>query len=386
MSRFKSRNDIPTYRRHKASGRAVVTLEGRDFYLGEFNTPESRAEYDRIINEWLARGRRIAETGTGTDGMLVKELILGYHGHLVATMPDEVSRAKLALKPVRDMYGNTPADKFGPVAFQAVRQKMIEDGLCASTIRMRLGVIKRMVGWGVANEMLRGDALYRLQAVAPLRDNQPGVKPPKRVLPVADSDIQAVLPHVTPTTRAMIELQALTGMRPGEVCRITTGQIDRTVDPWIYRPTQHKSKNRGKDRVVPLGPRAQELLTPWLRADPDAPLFSPKETSDRSDEARRRPTRTPEQRARRRKGGTRRHFQATYNKTSYASAIERGCIRAGISVFRPNRIRHTYATHVRHEYGLEAAQVLLGHSKADVTQIYAERDWAKAVEVAKKIG
>jgi integrase len=84
--------------------------------------------------------------------------------------------------------------------------------------------------------MCRGDAKHRLEAVEPLRDHHNGIKPPKKVLPVSDEDIQAVLPHVTPTIRAMIELQARTGMRPGEVCRITMAQIDRSVDPWIYRP------------------------------------------------------------------------------------------------------------------------------------------------------
>ena len=37
-------------------------------------------------------------------------------------------------------------------------------------------------------------------------------------------------------------------------------------------------------------------------------------------------------------------------------------------------------------FGLEAAQVVLGHSAADVTQIYAERDMAKAAEVMKQVG
>jgi len=46
----------------------------------------------------------------------------------------------------------------------------------------------------------------------------------------------------------------------------------------------------------------------------------------------------------------------------------------------------TYATKVRKDHGLEAAQILLGHSRADVTQVYAERDEAKAINVARKIG
>lgn len=52
----------------------------------------------------------------------------------------------------------------------------------------------------------------------------------------------------------------------------------------------------------------------------------------------------------------------------------------------PNRLRHSFATRVRKAHGLEAAQVLLGHAKADVTQVYAERDLARAEAVALEIG
>jgi site-specific recombinase XerC len=52
----------------------------------------------------------------------------------------------------------------------------------------------------------------------------------------------------------------------------------------------------------------------------------------------------------------------------------------------PNRLRHTAATEVRKVGGLEAAQIILGHSAANVTEIYAERDLAKGLEVARKIG
>lgn len=52
----------------------------------------------------------------------------------------------------------------------------------------------------------------------------------------------------------------------------------------------------------------------------------------------------------------------------------------------PNQLRHAFGTEVRREHGLEASQVLLGHARADVTQVYAERDVAKAVAVANKVG
>jgi site-specific recombinase XerC len=52
----------------------------------------------------------------------------------------------------------------------------------------------------------------------------------------------------------------------------------------------------------------------------------------------------------------------------------------------PNRLRHSAATELRSKYGLEAAQVILGHSQADVTQIYAERDLAKAAAIMREVG
>jgi len=54
--------------------------------------------------------------------------------------------------------------------------------------------------------------------------------------------------------------------------------------------------------------------------------------------------------------------------------------------WHPHQVRHNCARMVRHAYALEAAQVLLGHSKADVTQVYAERDMNRATQVAPKIG
>ena len=382
---------IPSYRRHRASGQAVVTLNGVDHYLGKWNSPESKAEYDRLTSEWLVRRRRFTEPGAGPAEILVKELILGYWAHVSATLPDvEAEKVKLALKPARQMYGDIPAAKFGPVAFKAVRTKLVDSGLSISTIRDRMGIIRRMIGWGVENELLPGDALHRIKSVAPLRVRRDRVKPRKKVQPAPEEHIEAILPHVNPTIRAMVELQALTGMRPGEVWQMTTGQINRSGELWLYGPEKHKTIDWGKDRTIPLGPKAQELLRPWLKADPDATLFSPREAAERHYEASRRPDqparKTTKAKSRKRKKTPAWHRHEAYNKNSYAQAIARGCVRAGVPVFTPNQIRHTYATRIRREYGLEAAQVLLGHSKADVTQIYAERNMSLAAEIARKIG
>ena len=75
-----------------------------------------------------------------------------------------------------------------------------------------------------------------------------------------------------------------------------------------------------------------------------------------------------------------------YTIGSYRRAIHRACGKAGIDRWSPNRLRHSAGTEIRKRYGLEAAQVILGHASADVTQIYAERDLAKAVEIMREVG
>jgi hypothetical protein len=72
---------IPKYRRHRASGQAIVTLNGRDHYLGPHGSETSKAEYDRLVTEWLAHGRRCAAAATPSDAtaaVSVNHIIHGF--------------------------------------------------------------------------------------------------------------------------------------------------------------------------------------------------------------------------------------------------------------------------------------------------------------------
>jgi hypothetical protein len=116
----------PSYCHHKATGQAVVRLNGQDHYLGKYDTPESRAEYDRLIAQWLANARqirpkrntpdvRLAEVGNAylawADGYYVKN----------GTPTTEPVNIRLALRPLRQLYGHTLAQDFGPLALKVVR-------------------------------------------------------------------------------------------------------------------------------------------------------------------------------------------------------------------------------------------------------------------------
>jgi hypothetical protein len=67
----------PSYRHHKSSGQAVVTICGRDHYMGEFGTSRSRKNYDRLIAKWLAADRTI-DPATMPNSLTIAELIAAH--------------------------------------------------------------------------------------------------------------------------------------------------------------------------------------------------------------------------------------------------------------------------------------------------------------------
>ncbi len=75
-----------------------------------------------------------------------------------------------------------------------------------------------------------------------------------------------------------------------------------------------------------------------------------------------------------------------FSPRAYAKHIQRACIKAKVEHWSPNQLRHATAKKIREQFGLEDDQVILGHAKADVTQIYAERDKKKGIAVAMQIG
>lgn len=118
---------VPRYRKHRASGQAVVVLCGRCFYLGPHGTKASKVEYDRLIAEWLARGRRaLADPVEENSGITVVELIARYKRYAEGyyrkdgAVTTEVPSILNAVKILKQMYGREPVDDFGPLRLQAI--------------------------------------------------------------------------------------------------------------------------------------------------------------------------------------------------------------------------------------------------------------------------
>ena len=183
---------------------------------------------------------------------------------------------RLSFRLLRELYGHTLASEFGPLALKTVRQAMIDAKLSRTEINRRVGRIVRAVKWAVENERVAASVHHGLKAVAGLKKGRTEAKELDPVKPVPEAHVEAVRPFVARQVWAMIELQRLTGMRPGEVCQMRTCDIDVAGKVWSYVPPRHKTEHHGRKREIPIGPRAQAILRPWLKSDPTAYLFSPR--------------------------------------------------------------------------------------------------------------
>ena len=175
----------------------------------------------------------------------------------------------------------------------------------------------------------------------------------------------------------MVRFQRLTGARPAEVCLLRPCDVDRSGDVWVYKLPKHKTLHHGKERKVYIGPRAQDILRPYLLRKCDDYCFEPKW----------------------KRSGPR------YSTDSYRRAIHRACERRWakrkkewekqnpseqfkeqLVKWSPNQLRHSAGTAIRAEFGVEHAQAILGHSNLSTTEIYAERSQSRAIEVARSLG
>lgn len=200
---------------------------------------------------------------------------------------------RLAFRPLIALYGRTKAVEFGPLRLRAVRQKMIDAELTRGYINKQVGRLKRMFKWAAAEEMIPASVHHGLQTVAGLKYGRTAAVEAPGVKPVPDSLVDATLPHMTATLGAMVQVQRLTGMRPGELVLMRTCDLEMSDTVWAYTPEFHKNSYRGRTRQAFLGPKAQEVIRPFLRTNLQAYIFQPQQSERERREAMHAERKTP---------------------------------------------------------------------------------------------
>jgi integrase len=343
----------------------------------------------------------------------------------------EASNLLHGLQPLVDLFPHLAAASLRPRHIKEFCEAQAKAKVSRGVINKRIGYIKRMLTWAKNEEIIPpvrapGDLVPvgafdacrdfpLLRQGRPVRTGGTVAREAKAVRVVPDETVNQTLPFLAETVKKMIELQQLTSMRPAEVCKLRMAdvQIDRT--PWLFEPARHKTRRHGKVRRIYFGPKARELLKPYLLRR-DTFVFRPKDArADRPDLDLR--------------GG-----QERYTTRTYRDAIWRACDRAfpapdevrgaffelkryraaqakaetpepppedlvkrakaeaawwAAHRWSPNRLRHNGLSDIVDRElakAKEKAQSVAGHSSAKTTEIYLSQNDELAAAVMEAAG
>ena len=425
--------EMPRVVVHEASGNARVRFGGKTHWLGRCPQgvvrPEQLAKAARLWNEHLGSGDTTASTPpvpsevvevavtptappTITSGITVAALALKYLDHAevyyrtasgkTTSSVDGIRMAARALFPFSDIA----AAAFGPKSLKIVRESLVREGRPRVTCNRVVKTIRRMFKWAASEELVSAEAWHALETVAALQKGRSTAPELPPVDEVPDTIVRQTLPHLPRVVAAMVWFQRWTGARPGEVCLLRPGDIDRSGEVWVYTPEHHKLDWRedATPRRVAIGAAGQKVLMPFLLRSASSYCFSPRDAERERIEERREERQTPLYRShvarnkdkRKGKAGQRRAGER-YTTASYRRAVTRAVEAAnklreeqGVSErlpnWSPNQLRHLRAGEVEQALGIEAANAVLGHANIRTTEIYARRKLQLAVEAQRQIG
>ncbi len=403
------KNRLPKICCRKDRNLAFVTLGGRRYYLGTYAprprkpsingssrcaSPRKRPNraQPRRASKPLDRDKR-PSPNSRRSFLTRKKIITSKADVKQSNSNGSASRSSFPFV----ISFRPPIGDFGPSELRFCRDEMERSGrFCRSYVNALTNCVRAVVKWGVAEGLAEPSVLVGLQALPPLKKNRSATREADPVKPVSLETVEKTLSFLTAPVAATVRVQLLLGCRPGEICEMRARDLDLSGPVRTYRPqswkTQRLAKGADDAKRIAVGPRAQAILTPYLEEkDADEYLFSPRDAwRDHVRELRRRRKTplTPSQRAReaKRKESQNSRLNDRYSEDAYGKAVRKAAAKAGVEIWSPNRLRRLAASRVRATYGLEAAQCVLGHARADTTQIYAERDYARAVKIAAEIG
>lgn len=352
------RKSVPQYRLEKRSGCARATLNGKDYWFGEFGTPESKRRYAEFLDR-LAKGELDAPSGSPPVGgaTSVNELCLRFITDQFPKYrrPDGRESAECdcyrgVIKILRTLYGETPVTEFGPLRLRKAREVMIGNGWCRTFVNKQTGRLRHLFRWGISWEMVPQSVADALKSVDALKPGES--KAPESLARVAIplEDVERIKPGMRQRTRDLVDLLLFTGARASELLSLRTSDIDQSGTIWKAAVKQHKNRWRGQNRTLYFGPKSQLILRRYLKPDePNVRLFP-------------------------------------VSRHTLSQCIARGCERNEVPHFTAHNLRHTAATVARDELGIEYAAAVLGHKTIDMTAHYSTGAEKKAVDAAQRLG
>jgi len=153
---------------------------------------------------------------------------------------------------------------------------------------------------------------------------------------------------------AMVELLYATGLRVSELVELEVWNLNLEVG------FLQATGKRDKQRIVPIGDKARELVSEYLQST--RPAFVNKRTSSALFLTR---------------------LGRAMTRQCFWNILKSRAVRAGITrPISPHMLRHSFATHLLdHGADLRSVQMMLGHASIGTTQIYTHVEHTRLKKV-----
>lgn len=365
---------IPKYRRHTARDIAFVEWRGKRHYLpGRFNSAESKDAYRLFCAETVlspAPRQPIARQGLSVRGLALA--FLDWARERYPGQRSEYLNCRAAMRPLIRSCGDMPAARFGPLKLKELQTSLATKDKHRGYVNSVIARIRRCFRWAVSEELIPVEIYQALLTVQGVAAGVTEAKESVKKLAVPWEHVEPILAELSPVVADMVRFQWHTGARSNSIVRACPSQFIVSGDLWEWR-LRHKTEARVEvELIIPIGPKCQAVLAPYLVRDSDAPLFNPNEAATRN-----------------------RRYRQRYTSISYGRAIERAMSRANKQReeaelpaihWTPHQLRHSKGHAVRPIYGVEGVQAALGHDTVSAAQIYSERRLELAKRIARETG
>jgi integrase len=394
------RFQVPSLCRHKEKNLSYVrgpAPERRFHYLGETGHPDTMIRYREFAAAFIARGGWPEGffAGEKDTGPTVGDLVKSFRAEMQDRRGGWDSYTEMAASLLEEVYGYKPIGAFNGRDLQTGYRFLAKSGKYNRlTCNKSLGACKRLFRYGVMIGMVSPETFAQIEAVEGIRKNEIAeLSESTKRMPVSEDVVRETLSFMPPVLQAALWTLWYSGARPSEVLTLRVKDVLRTGEIWTATLSEHKTASAGRSRVLHFGKQAQVWMGPYLLQPPDSIIFSPKQAVKERAAAckvHRREKQKPN------KKKTARTLNDYYGSRELGRAVERAIEacnekrkeegREPIPHWTPYMMRHSAASRVREQFGLDGAQALLGHSSVGITEVYAHLDNKKAAEIALALG
>jgi len=322
---------------YDASGERVRSPASADKKIAQRMLREAESEADRIRNGGASHGsldlslRSLAE-------QFLEAMKLHLKPKTLQDYREVMQRLLLAKQP------RIKVKKLSHLKHATIQSYQVKASrkLSPRTINKHVTVLGTMLNWAVQNQLIPANPIRGVRMLPHISTK------PQRAL--SEEEIAELLLAADDETRSVWIFFLETGMRKGEVARLTWADLDFESDMIRIRPEIAKSK---KGRSIPMSNRVKALLEDRLNSDPAEPS-SPVFSSIRG-----------------------RPFYTQALAVFHADVEAAGIDPEGVHI---HGLRRTFATRlIRAGADPKTVQTLLGHSTLNLTlQLYAD---AKAMDL-----